>query len=118
MIALLIGVGFLVPKLVDLAQETGEHRRLELRDAGRMPPPFPERLVTAARRELVAGETWSLHTVKGECIREEPMYWLAFRLMPNTADCSDPDVAIYWGADPPDGSRVVRMGRSFAMVRP
>jgi hypothetical protein len=116
-LALLVALGFLIPKLVDLAQETAEQRRLELRDAGRIPPPFPERLVSAARRELGTGETWSLHTSRGACVRDESMYWLAFRLMPNTADCSAPDVSIYYGIDPPDGSRVVRTGRSFALVR-
>jgi len=118
LLALLVALGFLVPTLVDLAEETTEHRRLALRDSGRIPPPFPERLVMAARRELAAGETWSLHTASGACVRDEPMYWLAFRLMPNTADCSEPDVAIYWGVDAPDGSRVVRTGRSFFLVRP
>ena len=83
-----------------------------------MPQPFPERLVVAARRELKPGEAWSLHTARGACVRAEPFYWLAFRLMPNTADCSEPDVEIYWGVDPPGGSRVVRTGRAFAMVRP
>ncbi|MGH2785195.1 MAG: hypothetical protein ACRDJ1_08020, partial [Actinomycetota bacterium] len=116
--ALLVALGFLVPKLSGLADETATFRRLEMRDSGRMPAALPERVVAAARKELRAGETWSLHTAAGACVRGEPMYWLAFRLMPNTADCHEPDVAVYWGVAAPAGSDVVVTGRSFVLVRP
>jgi hypothetical protein len=119
LLALVASLGFLVPKLVSLADETAEFRRLSMSDSGRVPPPFPERLVRAARAELKDGESWSLITPAGRCIRDEPMYWLAFRLMPNTADCDDPDVTIYWRVvDTEPGQVVVNVPGAFALVRP
>lgn len=118
LLALLASLAFLAPKLTDLAEETSAFRRLSMRDSGRVPPPFPERLVRAARAELRDGETWSLITPQGTCIRAEPMYWLAFRLMPNTADCDHPDVAIYWRvAQTVPGRVVLDVPNVFRLVR-
>lgn len=117
-IAFLVALGFLAPKLEHLASETRRLDRLSMRDAGRVPPPFPEGLVRAARAELGHAETWSLHDRSGTCSRHTAFFWLAFRLMPNTADCPSADVAIYWGSvDPPEEGRVVRRGRAFVIIR-
>ncbi len=118
LIAVLVAAGILVPRLSTLATETRRFAELDLRDSGRIPRPLPEALAIAARRALRAGETWSLHTPTGGCPREERLFWLAFRLMPNVADCAAPDVSIYWGIPAPAGPAVVASGRGFVIVRP
>jgi hypothetical protein len=45
-------------------------------------------------------------------------YWLAFRLVPNSPDCTDPDVEIYWKIAPPPNADVVERGPDFTVVRP
>lgn len=96
--------------------------------------PHPdEELVRAARKELRPGETWDLKTPAGGCLGPDGLppgnnspriryarhsFWLAFRLMPNAMDCTDPDVVLYWRRKPPDPDAIVLRSEWFRIVRP
>ena len=92
-----------------------------------------ESLVRAARRELRPGETWDLATPAGGCLGPDGLppgnnspriryarhsFWLAFRLMPNAMDCTDPDVVLYWRRRAADPDDIVVRGEWFRIARP
>lgn len=100
------------------------------------PPGRPapgESLVTAARAELRPGETWEVKTPAGGCLDADGQppgnnsprwryaqhaFWLAFRLMPNAMNCTDPDVVLYWRRQAPDPDDIVVTSDRFRIVRP
>lgn len=107
-----------------------------VRKAPTMRPGEPapgEALVRAARRELRPGETWDVKTPAGGCLGPDGLppgnnspriryarhsFWLAFRLMPNAMDCTDPDVVLYWRRQAPDPENIVVRDKWFRIVRP
>lgn len=112
--------------------ELAEQEQSEVRSAAGVRPRLTEPFVSAARSTLAPGESWELITADGGCrgpdgmlpgnnsprIRyANPFFWLAFRLLPNPTDCTDPDLVFYWNTPPPEGSDVVADGRHFAVVR-
>lgn len=111
------------------AELQSEVRRAPGREGRRLTESF----VAAARAALAPGESWELITPVGRCHGRDglppgngsprvryvgPYFWLAFRLMPNPADCSDPDVLLYWRVAPPPGSSIVALDADFAIARP
>lgn len=86
--SIVVGIALACSALVTLGDQTLSFARANQTEVGRLPPPMPEALVSAARSELRRGETWTLYTASGRC-REDALryFWIAFRLLPNAAEC-------------------------------
>jgi hypothetical protein len=118
LVAFVAALGFTGPVLRELVHETREDAKFHLTEVGLLPAPVSDQFVAAARRTLRPGETWKLVTAAGPC-EADPLrfFWLAFRLIPNVADCGSAEVTLYWEARPPPGNRPATAGPSFAIVR-
>lgn len=106
--------------LVSLGEQTIATADAGQFEVGRLPPPMPNSLVSAVRKELRPGETWTLFTPDGRC-REDSLrfFWLAFRLMPNIAECEGiPEVIVVYRVDPEGLGKIVVQGNRYAVIRP
>jgi hypothetical protein len=120
-VAAVVALALAGSALVTLGEETQAFVDAGQSEVGRLPPPMPNSLVNAVRKELRPGETWTLFTPDGRC-RDDPLrfFWLAFRLMPNVAECTKvPSLMILYRIDDPqDFGVVVARGQRYAVVRP
>lgn len=121
-IAVVVALALAGSALVTLGDETRSYVRAGQSEVGRLPQPLPEALVDAARDELRPGDTWTLYTAYGRC-RDDALryYWLAFRLLPNAAECEDvPAVIIAYRIDDlaPQLGTVRASDKGWAVVRP
>jgi hypothetical protein len=116
-----------VPVVLVLFQQTQHFRAHGLSEVGSVAfgdPPMSEAAAHAIRRALRPGESWSLVTSSDRCtdvdiyVNLYALYWLAFRLVPNTLDCVHPDVQLYLQFAPPRDATVVERGADYAVVRP
>ena len=120
-VAMIVSIALAGSMLVTLGHETKEFVDAGQSEVGRLPPPMPEAMVAAARKNLRPGETWTLFTPDGRCRDDATrFYLLAFRLLPNVAECTKiPTVIVtYRVADPQDFGKVVAHGVRWAVVRP
>lgn len=120
-VAVIVAIALAGPMLVTMGHETKEFVDAGQSEVGRLPPPMPEAMVAAARKNLRPGETWTLFTPDGRCRDDATRFYLiAFRLLPNVAECTDiPTVIVtYRVADPQDFGTVVAQGARWAVVRP
>lgn len=120
-VAVIVAIALAGSMLVTVGHETKEFVDAGQSEVGRLPPPMPEAMVAAARKALRPGETWTLFTPDGRCRDDATrFYLLAFRLLPNTAECTKvPTVIVtYRVADPQDFGTVVAQGNRWAVIRP
>lgn len=120
-IAVVVAIALAGSMLVTLGHETKAFVDAEQSEVGRLPPPMPEALVAAARKQLRPGETWTLLTPGGRCRDDATrFYLLAFRLLPNVAECTKlPSVIVtYRVSDPQDFGQIVAQGNRWAVIRP
>lgn len=118
----LVGVlGAASTQYVDIVHETQRFRSLGLTEAGTSmdaPPPVPPALVEAARTVLKPEDSWTLVTDRGTCREFKYGYfWVAYQLLPNLADCEDPDVQLRLREPPPPSADVIAEGERFWVVR-
>lgn len=121
-ISIVVGLALAGSALVTIGDQTISFARASQTEVGRLPPPLPEALVSAARKELQPGETWTLFTRNGRCRDDSLRYfWIAFRLLPNAAECDEaPSVILAYRIDDllPALGNVVARGKGWAVLRP
>jgi hypothetical protein len=119
-VAAVVALAMAGSTLVTIGEETRAFADEGQFEVGRLPPPMPNALVAAVRKELRPGETWTLFTPVGRC-RDDALrfFWLAFRLMPNIAECSGvPSVIVAFRVDPDGLGKIVAKGNRYAVIRP
>lgn len=120
-VAVIVAMALAGSMLVTLGHETKEFVDAGQSEVGRLPPPMPEAMVVAARKNLRPGETWTLFTPDGRCRDDATrFYLLAFRLLPNVAECTKiPTVIVtYRVAYTQDFGTIVAQGTRWAVIRP
>lgn len=120
--AVAAALSLLLPVVVVLFDQTQHFRARGLTEVGSPAfgePPMSEAAVRAIRDVLRPGESWATTTSLGRCadIDVFAFYWLAFRLIHNVPDCTNPDVELYLRLNPPPGVTIVDRGDGYAVVR-
>jgi hypothetical protein len=118
-----VAVTMLLPATLLVFEQTRNFQARGLTEVGSAAfgePPMSEAGARALKAALHPNETWASITRLGRCADVDLylFYWLAFRLVPNSPDCADPDVEIYWKIAPPADADVIERGRDFTVVRP
>ncbi len=117
-----VALTMLLPATLLVFEQTRDFRARGLTEVGSAAfgePPMSEAGARALEAALHPGESWASVTRLGRCADVDLylFYWLAFRLVPNSPDCADPDVEIYWKIAPPANADVVERGLDFTVVR-
>jgi hypothetical protein len=118
-----VALTMLLPATFLVFEQTRHFRARGLTEVGSTAfgePPISEAGARALEAVLHPGESWASVTRLGRCVDVDLylFYWLAFRLVPNSPDCANPDVEVYWKIAPPVDADVVVRGRDFTVVRP
>ncbi len=117
-----VSIALLPPVMFVLLAQTRDFRAKGLTEVGSAAfkdPPMTEDAAHAIRRALHPGESWATVTQYGRCgdVDLYAFYWLAFRLVPNPPDCTNPDFELFLRIDPPTDAVIVDRGRDYALVR-
>lgn len=118
-----VALSLLIPVVLVLWDQTQHFRARGLTEVGSpafQEPPMSEAAARAIRNALRPGESWATTTSLGRCrdIDIDAFYWLAFRLIRNIPNCTNPDVELYLrGLEPPPGATIIERGKDYAVVR-
>ena len=113
----------LIPVVLLIFDQTQHFRARGLTEVGSAAfkePPMSETAARALRNALRPEESWATTTSLGRCADVDvyAFHWMAFRLVPNPPDCTNPDVELFLRLAPPQDAVIIERGQDYAIVRP